>query len=1236
MDLTYVYSQDNHALVHKWIALCNPESKDFQIIRGHIKLGISVQAEGDDDVDLTVKEIEDSKDNQMLLPPQISLEPYQLTVSLLKAEGLPKLDFAGTIDAFIEVEFGGFKIKSSAKTADKVRKSVYWYENLFLPMMLPNPCTQVLISLYDKDLLTNEPAGSISFDLKRVEKNELNNYFWVDLYGAPEGFDNNHAKIMNKFPLVASSWHGRILLKIEFKKDPKPKLDCEGITDKKIGDYTRANYEAIEEYEIRCLVYAGVGLSPKFNEYSIAIYWAGAFEDTNFVPVTNQMCKWYEKNLKRIMKLPKGSNKLSDIFVYLKTKDYNVCFARLDPKDFNDVMAEPKWIRLTVDQAVGKIDNEWESGYVQLRIYCGKYTGKEDDKIGKWHLPPSIVPAKKLKKYKLLFNLYQCRELPAADSDGHSDPYLEVYCNGTTVKSGIIYNTLNPSWYSVLELDVELSSIYDSPPVIVRVMDKDDITSDDLIGIYTYFVRDADVDSSKPATPAWKQLGLGKCFGGSLLASMNLYTDPVNYPKYSIIPECFEATVEINCLGLRDLTPAVGWLPVNKAFIKFDVNSLQIPSEKLLIQNIQTQPGESGPNPTINTIIRFNFSMPVDKTFSPVLSCIVYDNLFKGLSQPQIGAFSIDLRKIYDRKHENIAKAVSKRYKLEDVELNIEQNSKSTDNNLSVVKVVPRPSIEDARKGGFVIKPSFFKDPTGKTREVARPGLPFMKLGYNRNPDDDIMHYRYSVEDDLENTEYIDKTAFETFSIKKGQERGEDSWISSIFSKKKPDQAVPESTVKFTGMFKGLVRVNKTTRLEKKDQKVQELKEKRNYDDDLLLLLDDYHEDFNDIRKLLLKKTQVVVRIYIIQCLNLSQKDLKSNSDPYVKIKLAGKVINDVKNYQLDQPNPKILKNFDILATLPGACRLKIQLWDKDEILKDDKIGETIIDLEDRYFSNKWQRLKEKPIEKRQLYHKSTKLSQGVIYLWVEMYRPGELPPPLDITEKPPVQFEARLIVWQTSDVANYDTEATSDLYVRAAVNDAKPKETDTHYRCQNGKGQFNWRMVFHLTLPAPSCLITLQIWDRDMLSANDFIADACISFNKLAEECFEQEKRIKMKGGKDLLLKMVKKTDPDDFWVECKRRKDDGSFEYAGKILISFELLPLSEAEKCPVGEGRSQPNVDPFLPEPQGRFQWSLNPFKLINQTCGPEFRCKICCAICCVICTYLAIMIGPSLIGTLIGRA
>ena len=79
-------------------------------------------------------------------------------------------------------------------------------------------------------------------------------------------------------------------------------------------------------------------------------------------------------------------------------------------------------------------------------------------------------------------------------------------------------------------------------------------------------------------------------------------------------------TIEINVLGLRDLKPAVGWMPVNKAYMKIDLNSLELPGESLLIKEIKTQPLEPGPNPNINAVLSFPCKMAKHEIFCPSLT----------------------------------------------------------------------------------------------------------------------------------------------------------------------------------------------------------------------------------------------------------------------------------------------------------------------------------------------------------------------------------------------------------------------------------------------------------------------------------------------------------------------------------------------------------------------------------------------------------------------------------------
>lgn len=143
-----------------------------------------------------------------------------------------------------------------------------------------------------------------------------------------------------------------------------------------------------------------------------------------------------------------------------------------------------------------------------------------------------------------------------------------------------------------------------------------------------------------------------------------------------------------------------------------------------------------------------------------------------------------------------------------------------------------------------------------------------------------------------------------------------------------------------------------------------------------------------------------------------------------------------------------------------------IKIRDYDDIFGDEDIGTTVIDLEDRFFSPEWQSIKQKPIEYRQLYHPSSSISQGTVLLWVNII-PKDIPlneiPIHDITPKPKEVFEVRICVFDTKGVIMADNEGTSDVYARLFFDSKDAKETDTHFRCTNGKASFNYRLLFDI-----------------------------------------------------------------------------------------------------------------------------------------------------------------------------
>ena len=87
--------------------------------------------------------------------------------------------------------------------------------------------------------------------------------------------------------------------------------------------------------------------------------------------------------------------------------------------------------------------------------------------------------------------------------------------------------------------------------------------------------------------------------------------------------------------------------------------------------------------------------------------------------------------------------------------------------------------------------------------------------------------------------------------------------------------------------------------------------------------------------------------------------------------------------------------------------------------------------------------------------------------MWINII-PTAIPlntvPHYDITPKPAEEFEVRLCIFNTLDVVCMDVEGTSDVYCRAFFDSSKDsKETDTHFRCSNGKASFNYRLLYNI-----------------------------------------------------------------------------------------------------------------------------------------------------------------------------
>ena len=118
--------------------------------------------------------------------------------------------------------------------------------------------------------------------------------------------------------------------------------------------------------------------------------------------------------------------------------------------------------------------------------------------------------------------------------------------------------------------------------------------------------------------------------------------------------------------------------------------------------------------------------------------------------------------------------------------------------------------------------------------------------------------------------------------------------------------------------------------------------------------------------------------------------------------------------------------------------------------------------------------------------------------------------------------------------------------------------------------------------------------------------------------------------------MKFDDKNDKNKFWVDLMGKNDDGKMKCTSRVRLQIDVLPIHIAVKNPVGKARNAPNHSPFLPQPEGRMEFSMNPLKMFNQLMGPAFKRYLYCALCCAICLIVFLPALPSILGGLMVEA
>ena len=93
----------------------------------------------------------------------------------------------------------------------------------------------------------------------------------------------------------------------------------------------------------------------------------------------------------------------------------------------------------------------------------------------------------------LTVNVVEARDLMPMDSEGISDPYVQLQIEGQRIESNYKKSTLNPVWNECFSFDIETGQ----ERLIVNVMDKDTFGNDDFEGQCQVDLHDDLYDQSK-------------------------------------------------------------------------------------------------------------------------------------------------------------------------------------------------------------------------------------------------------------------------------------------------------------------------------------------------------------------------------------------------------------------------------------------------------------------------------------------------------------------------------------------------------------------------------------------------------------------------------------------------------------------------------------------------------------------------------------------------------------------
>jgi hypothetical protein len=792
-----------------------------------------------------------------------------------------------------------------------------------------------------------------------------------------------------------------------------------------------------------------------------------------------------------------------------------------------------QWYLLKEDKSIDALSTDVFPGNLLLKIGFGTAT-EADNANAEWKR--LLETSKKASPYQVRVHVYQGSDLPASDANGLCDPYVVCKLAGKSDKTKTIKKNRYPGFYETLTFDDVMIPEYNNfeyaTQLTFRLFDYD-LDGDDYLGTCCFNLQDAilskNADDPLPIPTKWVDFFFevpGDSQGQLLVNVQLIPTLGKSIPKpirEGITPATRKAFIELILIGIRDMAP-YNFQSMCAPFVEIELNSFGSSYVSTTAPSKRPEPE----NPNFLEKIVMPVLLPEHSIFSSPLQIRARDTRLGGWLKPVVGVCQIDLtHKIPWCTDTYIPPATDIFYQPEADRGGAGGLGGGVDAAADLIAQQEAARLAEMHEDDFVAMPEpmsadkYIRDKVaaddtgagvfGALNHIDASGNARKKTGEDAFADPDwtqddgdqppawsIGRKKLDAELEVE----LKTTPFETYSLMRGQTSG------SMFG----------NTLKVVGRLKGLVRVMM-------DEKEPPLLSE-------------------ELMKQLLKPEKYVVRLYALTGKGLAAMDLNmagqpANSDPYLKVSLGKDKFNDRDNYVEDVKDVDLYKMVPFNCELPGTSQLQISLMDADLIGSDDLIGKTTIDLEDRWFDARWQKMGEenvmmpgadpndptkvrwqtKPIERRSIYVPSKSMPQGVLEMWVDIMKPevASAFPPDDVSLPPTQKFEVRVVIWKCKDVPPMDTlEGMSDLFVKCWPEGCQPAETDTHWRAKKGKASFNWRLLFdvelgHSTRAMKFPYLHLQLWDRDILKWNDCAGEGTINLGRYYRKAYKRNIALKL-----------------------------------------------------------------------------------------------------------------------------